>query len=58
MNTGEAVEILRPLFREYDAATDMETRIALGERLDNVAMQLSGKQIEQVIRILGIGSSR
>ena len=55
MNTGEAVEALRPLCRAYDAAPDMETRIALGDRLDAVAMRLSEGQLGQVVKLLQKG---
>jgi len=55
VNTGEAVEALRPLCRAYDAAPDMETRIALGDRLDALGGQLSEKQAMQVVKILQRG---
>lgn len=55
MNTGEAVEMLRPLCRAYDTAPDMETRITLGDRLDAVAGQLSEKQAIQVAKLLQRG---
>jgi hypothetical protein len=55
VNTGEAVETLRPLCHAYDTAPDMETRIALGDRLDAVAGQLSEKQAMQVVKLLQRG---
>ena len=55
MNTGETVAALRPLCRAYDAAPDMETRIALGDQLDAVGMQLSEKQVMQVVKLLQKG---
>ena len=55
MNTGEAVEALRPLCRAYDAAPDMAARIALGDWLDAVGGQLSEGQVQQVVRLLQRG---
>ena len=55
MNTGDAVEVLRPLCKEYDAAQDMPTRIAIGDKLDAVGAQLSEGQLKQVTKLLQQG---
>lgn len=52
MNTGEIVEVLRPLCKEYDATHDMSIRIIIGDKLDAIGGKLSEGQLKQVIRML------
>lgn len=46
------VDGLRAIAREYDAETNMPSRVALGQRLDEMAGMLSDGQLRQVSKML------
>ena len=46
------VDGLRAIAREYDAETNMPRRVALGQRLDEMAGMLSDGQLRQVSKML------
>lgn len=46
------IQIVRGIMNDYDSAKDIDTRITIGQQLDELIDKLSTKQIPQLVKII------